>query len=297
MDQLPFEIIYEIHEFVDTCEDSQSFRQTCRFFNLLKPHCDHHCNITKKRTKWMSAMFGSQNGQTLIQRLTKPKMPGNLFAVNQNLVCVFGNSKKSFQFALNELSCQNHVGGVVFGKNDEMGKMSKMGYLLEKYSPSCSFLKFDQLERYVKNLHKVERTMTRDERGQRSYVIIVEDDCEFLGKPEHRQLLMNGRHYYTDLLLYFPNIVRLGPDLRCQFDVFIFKKTKKVSDDDALKFFQNFVQDTHHIFDLYQKTFKTNFVLRVIGIESFQLVDISESLFESFLSDKIFWHQMHRKKM
>jgi hypothetical protein len=293
MNQMPFEIIYEIHEFLDTCEDSQSFRQTCKFFNLLKsPYV--HFNTVEKRRKWITLMFGFPSGQTLIHRAVKPMMSGDLFDNDQNLVCVFGKSKKLFHFALNELSSRDHVGGAVFGENEKMMK------LLKQYSPSCSFFEFDDLERYVRNLHKIEKTMTRDEREQQSYVIIMEDDCRTLNKPMHRQLLMNSRCYSADVLMYFSNMVRIGPNIRFQIDVYLFKKTKNESDEDALKIFQNFGSEHNLIFDLYQKTFKTNFVLCLINKHVslfYHLIDIKESLFESYLSDKYFWYHMHRKKI
>lgn len=293
LNELPFEIIFDLPTYFETCQDVANFRLTCKLFSEVKIQCNHHKISNPWRVWWINNLFNlPPQSRTLIKRVNKVESDDqSLFRSESNTICGVGRSKKMFKYLLNELSLRNHIGGAVFGMNDRFNE------LVKNYSPSCSFLKDkEQFDFYVETLGRIERTMykrkTVPDDQKRSYLILFENDNGHFNTPAHRRIMMNSRHYYTDVLMHMDSLLNINPSIKSQIDIYVFKKTKRVSITEVKKIYEFL---THMLVDpqLYEKTFKTNLVLIVDERRDSKLVDISNKLSDCSLSDHIFWHNTH----
>lgn len=295
---LTIELAYIIKDFIS---DSSTFRLVCKMFAFVmtKNECNHKSIMDNQlRQNWMLTTFGSMrlSGKTMRHRTTKTDFAQilfNDFTGSSPSICAVGRSSKMLKFVLNQMSNQNYIGGAVFGEETRQ----KIDDLLHQYAPQGCFSDMNQLDKFYSKQCKFGRVYRRfgDEKW-RIFAIVTEFQKNH---QSLRKLLMNHRHISTDLLLLLGHPI-LSPEHRGNFDSFVFKKTKNDSPLLLKQFIGNLLYDPQlcETFDkMYQSTYKRNKVLQLK--QTFRgftltLFDIDDQLADSYLSDNIFWHYLHK---
>lgn len=295
IDELPYDVIYYIPQFLETCDDVSNFRLTCRLFSGVRLVCNHSNIHDPLRIWWMKFLFGERIGRTLLHNVKKRTFTPILFSnENENVVCAIGKSRKLMKFLLNQLSSKEYIGGAVFGEN------TRMMPLIKQYSPSKSLLPIEEMKRYTDSQHKLTGKIHNcpDVRSKnwRNYIISLQyNERERMGY--NRVLLMNSRHTFTDVFMYLDSFAPICPSERAQIDVYVLKKTKRESPIHFRQFMSRIfaVHEVDQISTMYDQTMKTDKVLIVHAGRDFRadLIDITKHLKYSYLSDHIFWHNVH----
>lgn len=199
------------------------------------------------------------------------------------------------RFALNLFSQRNHVGGAIFNNHERLTPV------LQKYLPALGIKQLTQISSYIQKVTDFIKNSPTKQNSSSFVIHLHYFENNQTMNDSHLVTIMNNRHLMMDFLYQEDDPSKIGHLHTTQTDYFLLKKQLSSNLLFFSKFFAILGLDETETMKLFDKTFKSDYVLKLtfeyfvsqrpFGGWSSDLININ--LFpQSFLSDEHFWYHL-----